>query len=86
MWRSFFIALGISIAILGCEGLLIDKAVVRWPSAEPPPASFFQGLPSTGSAPAASSTRVIQPTDPRCWFLITAGVLVVVYTVAVTKT
>jgi hypothetical protein len=85
MWRAFFVAIGISLAILGAEGLLIEKATVRWRRAEPAAATYLQGVPYLGTQPPPATTRDVDFSESFSWFLIAAGSLVVLYSATVAK-
>jgi len=79
MWRSFFLAIGISMLILGGECLVIEKAVMARkpdPAAEAGPiARTFQATPF---APPPKQ-RVIRPPDWAAWTLLSAGAVVIIY-------
>ena len=74
LWRAFFMAIGISLCILGAECMLIEKAVVSTPAAaaEPTIATGDIGTPTLKS-------REVRPPDWAPWSLISAGVVVVLY-------
>jgi hypothetical protein len=67
MWRAVFLAIGISLAILGAECFVVEKAVMtRKSDAEP-----ALGMPD--------KTIVLQPPEWAPWSLLSAGVLIVLY-------
>lgn len=70
MWRSFFMAVGVTFCILGVECLLIDKAVIIQRSSEP------------GIAP---SLRDFHPPEWAPWSLLAAGAVVIIYTFTLPK-
>ena len=66
MWRSFFLALGITAVILGVEALAIEKAVLNVRNK------------STGAGQPATQ-RVITPPEWAPWSLMSAGTVVMIY-------
>lgn len=66
MWRSLFLALGITCVILGVEALAVEKAVLN---VKNPPAQEGQ----------AASQRVISPPEWAPWSLMSAGTVVMLY-------
>jgi hypothetical protein len=66
MWRSFFLALGITAVILGVEALAIDKAVLNVNN-------------KTGAAGKPATQRVISPPEWAPWSLMSAGTVVMLY-------
>ena len=91
MWRAFFMAMGISLCILGGECLLVEKAVLSLPRKGPKPTSY---LPSTVQLPRSpylllptteANKREIKFPDWAPWTLLAAGVVVVLYSATVKK-
>lgn len=82
MWRAFFMALGISLCILGGECLLVHKFVMagEQPPPQAVPATFFGAVP-----PPAASSREIEPADWAPWTLLSAGVVIILYALTVNK-
>ncbi|MBL9093284.1 MAG: hypothetical protein JNL96_18860 [Planctomycetaceae bacterium] len=68
MWRSLFIALGISAVILGVECLLIEKAVLARREA-----------PAAGMEQKVGRNREIIPPDWAPWSLMSTGAVTVLY-------
>ena len=78
MWRSFFMALGIYVCILGTECLIIDKAVLA--DKEEAPASgggIFSAKPVT-------KKKEYVPPDWAPWSLLSAGAIAVLYSITLT--
>ena len=75
MWRAFFLAIGISLCILGGECLFLEKAVLA--SAEEPTSQI--GLVT--QAPP----REIVPPDWAPWTLMSAGAVVLLYSFSIPK-
>ena len=74
MWRSLFVALGISSVCLGGECLVIDGAVLAQRGSASP------ALPAReGGTPAAARKRDVVPPDWAPWSLMSAGAVVVLY-------
>lgn len=82
MWRAFFMALGISLCILGAECLVVDQFVMagEQPPTEQVPATFFGAVP-----PAATQSRDITPAEWAPWTLLSAGAVVILYALTVNK-
>ncbi len=68
MWRSLFIAVGISAVLLGVECLLIDKAVLARREA-----------PAPGMQESVGRNREIVPPDWAPWSLMSTGAVTVLY-------
>ena len=66
MWRSLFLALGITCVILGVEALAVEKAVLN-----------VKNPPSEAGQPA--SQRVISPPEWAPWSLMSGGAIVMIY-------
>lgn len=73
MWRSFFFALGISGCLLGVQCMMIDKAVLAQ-----------RGAPTDQAAPMPGM-REISPPEWAPWSLLSAGAVVMLYTITVPK-
>ncbi|MAT70447.1 MAG: hypothetical protein CMJ58_13090 [Planctomycetaceae bacterium] len=69
MWRSLFLALGVSSAILGAEALAIEKAVLKQPE----------------SAPANSAVKEINPPEWAPWSLMAGGAVVILYSFTIPR-
>lgn len=73
MWRSFFLAIGIFLCILGVECLAIDKAVLGEAQAERSPFSAFQ------------SPREFSPPEWAPWTLMSSGAVVLLYSFTIPR-
>jgi hypothetical protein len=73
MWRSFFLALGLSGCLLGVECMMIDKAVLAQRGA------------TTDATATLTSPREIKPPEWAPWSLLSAGAVVMLYTITVPK-
>ena len=64
MWRSFFLAVGAYICLLGLEALAIDHAVLK---------------PQVRSGQVVAPARNVTPPEWAPWSLLAAGTIVVLY-------
>lgn len=78
MWRAFFLALGISMTILGAECLVVEQAELTR-KAEAASASGFY-MP-----PVSSGGRVIRPPEWVPWTFMSAGAVVIIYSFTIPK-
>ena len=79
MWRGFFLAFGITLCILGAECLVVEKVVLA--GGTPPPATTSIGY----QAPVATVNRDYKPPDWIPWTMISAGVVVILYSFTISK-
>jgi hypothetical protein len=70
--KAFFLAIGIFAIILGVECLVLDRAVLA-PSQEPTISGFAERM--------ASTPREITPSEWAAWSLLSAGAVVILYSV-----
>ena len=73
MWRSFFIAIGAMMIIVGVEAMLIDSATV-YAAAESSAAQFINP-----NAPPAIITKEIRPGEWTPWVIFSLGAVTVLY-------
>lgn len=73
MVRAFFLALGISTAIIGLEFLAVDKATI------------ISHVESPGGGPPRVQVRELAPPDWVPWSLLSAGSVVVIYSFTIPK-
>jgi len=80
MWRSFFIAAGIFLCLLGGEFLACDHLVLRPRVKEQPPTeqTFYN---ASYNAPVAPPKRIYVPKDWMPWTLMASGAIVLIYSV-----
>jgi hypothetical protein len=71
MWRSFFLAVGIFLCILGVESLAVDRAVLSGPS-------------SAGGA-FQSPGREFTPPEWAPWTLMSCGAVVLLYSFTIPR-
>lgn len=77
MWRSFFLAVGIMLIVVGIECLMIDSASL-FRASEASAGDYFV---STG--PLSSSTRTFVPSEWLPWSLMGAGTLIILYAITI---
>ena len=76
MWRSFFLAIGISLCILGAECLVLERAVLAGPKNDFETSLFLgEGAPR----------RVIEPPEWAAWSLLSSGAVVILYSFTVPR-
>ena len=73
MIRSFFLAIGIFVVILGLEFMVLDRAVI-----------VSAGAPAADGVPVFQ-TRDIRPPEWVPWMLTSAGIVVVLYSFTIPK-
>lgn len=76
MWRSFFIAIGICLLILGVESLVLDRVVLNITD-KPAEQIGLIGIPA--------KQREIVPRDWAPWSLLTSGAVMILYSGTLAK-
>lgn len=78
MWRSFFLAIGIYVFLLGAECLAVDKFVLK--KRQPP-------APNAASeeAPKAGPKTEVVPPDWAPWSLMSTGAVVCLYSFTIPR-
>ncbi len=78
MWRSFFLAVGLSSIFFGVECLGVDKMNLRLrePPPAPAPATFWREAPPP---PKQGPQRVVTPPHWLPWSLMSTGAVVCLY-------
>ncbi len=85
MIRSFALAIGISLCILGGECLLIEKAVLVEANQAPAESSADAPFGQNDRAafiqqePLAKPKRVVEPPEWAPWSLLAAGAVIIIY-------
>lgn len=84
MWQAFFVAVGIALLVLGGECLLIDSAVItrKVAAAED---TLSGELTSSLGAQAKTARREVKPPEWAPWSLISAGAVVLLYSITLPK-
>lgn len=73
MWRSFFLAVGISLVVIGFECLGVERVVLRIHDPPPLPILPFQQPAAHGPA------KQISPPSWAPWSLMSTGAIVCIY-------
>lgn len=79
MWKSFFMAVGISVALVGVQFLGVEKIVLKYREEPPPKKSPYDEAPTTGPLMEIKS----QPWTP--YSLLGTGVIISIYSVTLSK-
>jgi len=82
MWRSLFLAVGISCAILGFECMVVEKATILNTTK---PALATEALAGMGAQASMPATREFTPPDWAPWSLLSAGAIVVLYSFTIPR-
>jgi len=75
MWRSFFLAIGISTVIWGAECLVVEKAILAGEAKAPEP----QNLGGYFADPLQTKAREFTPPEWAPWSLMSTGAVVILY-------
>ena len=79
MWRAFFLAVGISLVIIGAQCLIVERVVLaNSPNAQTQSESLF-------SDQSAGQSKDITPPDWAPWSLMAAGAVVMIYSFTIPK-
>lgn len=73
MWRSFFLAIGLTAIVFGVECLGVDKIDLRFRQPPPPPISRWDTPPEVGPP------VIFTPPRWAPWSLMSAGAVVCLY-------
>jgi len=79
MWRAFFLAIGVSLIILGVECLGVEKIQLKSREAPPPPSSPMEEAPKVGPH------KTISPPPWAPWSLMSTGAVVCLYSFTIPK-
>jgi hypothetical protein len=79
MWKSFFVAIGVYLFLLGAQCLVCERFV--WRASGPPPAPVAAGVDVKPAPPP----RGWAPTDPMPWTLMASGIVVCIYSFAIPR-
>ena len=80
MWRALFVAVGISLCVLGTECLVVEKAVLAKPPSELQPTGALMGSPRP-----LPSSNAIEPPEWAPWSLLSAGAVVLLYSFTIPR-
>jgi hypothetical protein len=84
MWRAFFMAVGITLCICGAECLVFEKADLHRKQEAAPPTPVMV-IPYLSASVAPNSSGEIRFPEWAPWTLISAGAVVVCYSLTVAK-
>lgn len=70
MWRSFFLAVGAYVCLLGLEALAINKAILK---------------PQTRGGQVIAPARDVTPPEWAPWSLLASGSIIVLYSVTLMR-
>jgi len=86
MWRAFFLAIGISMCIVGAECMAVER--FEFASEEfseevdASPATLFGAPPPTMLEPASQD---IEPPEWAPWSLLSAGTVIILYALTINR-
>ena len=83
MWRAFFLAIGISLVIIGAQCLVVDRVVLA--HGAPAEAKQDVGLFGTQSTSSSTGKKDLTPPDWAPWSLMATGAVVIIYSFTVPK-
>jgi hypothetical protein len=78
MWRSFFLAIGITLCIVGAECLVVDEALLARSLTEPTPAE-----PATLFGPAEGSPQQFKTREWMPYSFMACGAVIILYTITI---
>jgi hypothetical protein len=82
MWRAIFLAIGITLCIVGAECTVVEKAVLaKSPTASAPQLALEGALLGSGGG----GPEEIQTAEWMPWFFVTLGIVVIIYTVTIPR-
>jgi hypothetical protein len=88
MWRAFFLAIGISMCIVGAECLAVDR--FEFATEEEIVEDFGPEGPATlfGAPPASAMEPISQDIEPpewAPWSLLSAGTVIILYALTINR-
>ncbi len=86
MWRAFFLAIGVTLCILGFECMVLDQAVLAAGGrADGPVTSALEydayGFAIDQPSTTAAAPKTIEPPEWATWSLLSCGTIVLLYSV-----
>jgi len=86
MWRALFLAIGISLCILGAECLAVERFELATKAGGPPPseqtpATLFGSPP----APIVVGLQTWAPPEWAPWSCLSAGAVIILYSLTVNR-
>ena len=85
--RALALAVGVTIAIIGLEFLLIERATItnRAARKSPPAATSPYGVAPGPTAPMMPMTRDFVPPEWAPWSLMATGAVIIIYSFTIPK-
>jgi hypothetical protein len=77
MWRSIFLAIGVTFCILGLECLVVDEAVLASPNAGFGAATAMDGY--------SGNAKQIKTEEWMPWGFLGAGAVIILYSITIPK-
>lgn len=85
MWRSFFMATGYALCVIGTECMVVDRFVLADSITQSTPYMTTEEYTSwEADLPSTSKRRVFVPPEWAPWGLLSGGVMLVLYTASFT--
>jgi hypothetical protein len=81
MWRAFFLAIGIYACVIGAECMVTERFVMA--GERPAPAAGPAGL--FGATAFQKPAREVVPPEWAPWSLISAGAVVILYSITLNR-
>jgi len=85
MWRSFFMAIAISLAIAGVECLVLNKAVLAREVVDTNSSGSYWDDPLADGLGLAPRKKTIEPPEWAPWSLLSAGAIVMLYALSMKR-
>ncbi len=85
MWRSIFMGIGICLLVFGLECLVLDEAVLASSGNATTTTAMDYLDPLEYMPPSQPQTRVIRPPEWAPWSLLSAGAVVILYSLTLRK-
>jgi len=79
MWRAFFLAIGVTLIIVGAEFLAVKRVTLKVREDPPPAESQF------GTAPKVGPQKQINPPGWAPWSLMSSGAIVCLYSFTIPR-
>lgn len=87
MWRTFFLSVGIALAIFGAEFLVVEKAIWAKEADQSDVQQVAEYLAKDG-APAAEPQKTNEAFQPQPWVpwaMLSSGTIVILYCLSIPK-
>ncbi len=81
MFRSFWLAIGVSLCILGGECLVFEKAVL----ADRSQSTAVSSVPNPFANTLLAGPREIVPPEWAPWSLMSAGAVIILYVITISR-